>query len=242
MKDHKRENLNKIILEKKLKWFLVLGSILIVWVGFFRPDITLAMRIIDNANKYPEGDIKVKAATEYLILTEHPKTYPWLRSLFWSSRKVVDNPRDFSDYTAIQASYILGKYKSKRAEEILVDIVTFEYGGDGPPDSVHYAFEGLLMKGDIGYEVIRKIAIGESVKTHWFRNISIRKLGSSWNQEYFDTLVDIALSDPYYYYRGEALKALVELNKYRAEGILQHVVENDESDYVIEIAKNLLDN
>jgi len=241
MKDNKRENLNKIILEKKLKWFLVLGSILIIWVGFFRPDVTLAMRIIDNAYKYPEGDIKVKAATEYLILTEHPKTYPWLRSLFRSSRKAPDKPRDFSDYTAIQASYILGKYKSKRAEEMLVDMLTFEYGIDGPPGSVHYAFEGLLMKGDIGYEVIRKIAIGESVKTHWFRNISIGKLGKSGNQEYFDTLVDIALSDPYYYYRGKALEALVELNKYRAEGILQHVVENDESDIVIEIAQNLLD-
>ena len=226
MKDHKRENLNKIRLEKKLKWFLVLGSILIIWVGFFRPDITLAMRIIDNAYKYPEGDIKVKAATEYLILTEHPKTYPWLRSLFRSSRNMVEKPGDPSDYTAIQASYILGKYKSKRAEEILVDILMFEYGGDGPPDSVHYAFEGLLMKGDIGYEVIRKIAIGESVKIHWFRNISIRKLGKSGNQEYFDTLVDIALSDPYYYYRGEALKALVELNKYRAEGILQQVLNH----------------
>jgi hypothetical protein len=200
------------------------------------------MRIIDNAYKYPEGDIKVKAATEYLILTEHPKTYPWLRSLFRSSRNMVEKPGDPSDYTAIQASYILGKYKSKRAEEILVDILTFEYGGDGPPGSVYFAFEGLLMKGDIGYEVIRKIAIGESVKTHRFRNISIRKLGKSGNQEYFDTLVDIALSDPDYYYRGEALKALVELNKYRAEGILQQVVENDESDYVIEIAQNLLDN
>lgn len=227
-------------MKKNYRYSLVLITFIatIIWAVVARPDINLAMYAIENAYRYPEGDLRVSLATDYLIATERPETYKWLSGLFRNSRNVVEAPNDPLDYTAIQGAYILGSYKGECSLGIMVEILTQNYSADGPPSSVYFIFGGLALK-ENGYMEILSIARNDSVFTSIRRN-GIQALGESGNIEFVEPLIAIAKFDDIYSIRAVAVRALAVLGTSSAIETIEHLAINDPHEYVREEALRVL--
>lgn len=203
----KRLGISVMIRMRNPNWMFAL--LLLVIVGISRPDIRIAMTMIENAYLYPEGDTRVVLASKYLIWSEHQSTYGKLRDLFWGCRNLPrEAPSDPYDYTAIQAAEILGSYSGDEAMDALVDIVSQDYAIEGTPGCAIYAIDGLTIQGDEGYLVIENIATGQLTRIRTLRLYAIKKLGESMNpnhrillkeilqvedDEYIRTTINVAL-------------------------------------------------
>ncbi len=184
MDDIKRKRLINLVI-------LIVTIVLVVSGIVFRVDVEIAMKIVENAWKYPEDSIWVEYATEYLIWSEHPSTYQRLKKLFWNCRNWQEWPGDPPDYTAIQAAYILGSYRGEDAFNVLDELVSADYVPERPPHCVLYVFDALVMKGPKGYELILKVALGELSRSSSLRDWAVQKLGESKDPQYIDELEEI---------------------------------------------------
>lgn len=190
--DNSAKKLGKSGMRLKKRAFWLLPLLLLLYGGISRPDIRVAMSMIENAYRYAEGDTRVMLATNYLIWTEHPITYGELRNMFWNCRNLPrEAPTDPYDYTAIQAAEILGSYTGDQAMDALVDILSRDYAVEGPPGCAIHAIDGLTIKGDVGYLVIEAIATGEFTRIRTFRLYAIKTLGETMNPNYKIVLEDI---------------------------------------------------
>jgi|GEM_PF-6464255 len=208
---------------------IVLGVLFAVW----RPDVRLALSVIDHAWEHPEDDPRVELAAQYLIWTEHPMTYEKLRHYLLSCRGDVD-------YSAERAATILGEYEDPRSMEALMKIFAFDYSKEGVPYCERYVFVGLKLKGEEGFAAILDVAKGEVCLWFRFRAWAIGILADTGDPKYQDDLIDVALHASYWGLRRSAAYSLVELGTPEAIEVVRQIAETDENVYVRETAAEAL--
>lgn len=223
------------------------GLILVVLLGFmswivvYRPDISIAMSVIDNALEYAEDDFRVNLASQYLIIQADSSEYSKLRLYIWNCYS-MESPYDYPpyDYRAASAASILGYSSSKESEELLIDMLTRDYPQEGPPRCLRYAFRGLRLKED-GYLQIWLIANSTS-RYATIREFAIGTIGGSGNLDFVEPLIEIAQLDDIYSIRAAAVRALAVLGTSSAFETIKYLSVNDPHEYVRGEASRVLEN
>jgi hypothetical protein len=217
---------------------LLLG--LISGVIVYRPDISLAMSVIDHSLEYAEDDLRVNLASQYLIFQADSSEYSKL-GLYILNCYSMESPYDFPpyDYRAASATRILGHSSSKESEDLLIDMLTRDYPQEGPPRCLRYAFLGLKLKED-GYLQIWSI-VNNTSRYATVREIGISVLGQSGNLDFVDPLIAITQYDDIFSLRAAAVRALAVLGTSSAIETIEHLAINDPHEYVREEALRVLE-
>lgn len=201
-----------------------------------RPDIDLAISVIDNAWAYPQGDWRVKAASDYLILTKHPKIYDNLGPYFW----VCHGNPDLTDYRAEAVARILGNIHTEEALDALQKVITEENYQDGFSYCDRYVWNGLLLQGDEGYEIIQRVAIGNLHRDVHFRQPAIRLLGESGNDRYLTILASLLVNNKDSRVRYSSVIALAKLGTPEAINYIEIAASSDPNEDVRALAAETL--
>lgn len=206
---------------------------LAIWL---RPDVSLALFIIEDAWVYPEGDWRVQSAADYLIAAEHPRTYDSIDHFLWACH---GNP-DYTDFRAAITAYILGSIKTEQALDSLEQVFELNHV-EGRAYCEKYVWTGLVLHGDKGYQIIEEVAEGKRTNLVVFRGEAMRLLGQTGDPKYLDLLIDLLLNETNGSLRYGAVQGLAFLGTPEAMDYLEYAANEDSSEEVRELARQALD-